>query len=138
MKKKLNCILLVDDDKDCNFYHKKLLAGLDCSELIEVATDGLKALDFLRATAYDNKPAPDIIFLDINMPRMNGWEFLREYEKFPLQLRATILLIMLTTSLNPDDRVKALASPVVNGFKEKYLTEERVMDILKENFRDYV
>jgi CheY-like chemotaxis protein len=134
MKKKLNCILLIDDDKDCNFYHKKLLAALDCAEAIEVATDGLKALDFLHSSARENKPAPDIIFLDINMPRMNGWEFLQEYEKFPLTLRATILLIMLSTSLNPDDRARALASPVVNGFKEKYLTEEIVTDILRENF----
>jgi CheY-like chemotaxis protein len=135
MKTKLNCILLVDDDNDCNFFHKRLLQGMNCTENIQVATNGAEALDFLK-TCSENY-VPDIILLDINMPKVNGWEFLEAYEKLPTQFKAKIVLIMLTTSLNPDDRVKASTFPSVKGFKEKYLDEDMLQDILKEHFADH-
>jgi CheY-like chemotaxis protein len=135
MKSKLNCILLVDDDNDCNFFHKRLLQEMNCTEKIQVATNGAEALEFLKTCSGDY--VPDIILLDINMPKVNGWEFLEAYEKLPIQFKAKIVLIMLTTSLNPDDRVKASTFPSVKGFKEKYLDEGMLQDILKEHFADH-
>jgi CheY-like chemotaxis protein len=137
MKKKLNCILLVDDDNDCNYFHKKILHEMNCTASIKVANDGLQAIDYLKTCNEENNPIPDIIFLDINMPRMNGWDFLEVYEKLPPDFREAIVLIMLTTSLNPDDREKASKSPFIKGFKEKYLDEETVSGILKEYFPDH-
>ncbi len=133
MKKKLNCILLVDDDKDCNFFHQRLLKKMDCAESIEIVTDGKMALEFLKS----KRNPPDIIFLDINMPKMNGWEFLAEYKKLPDEERAKIVVVMLTSSLNPDDRSKAEAFGMVNGFNAKYLDKGSVEKILKEHFFEY-
>lgn len=138
MKNKLNCILLVDDDNDCNFFHKKLLKEMNCVEHIQVANDGVEALSFLKSCIAEHQKVPDIIFLDINMPRMNGWEFLEAYGKLPDTCRAKIVLVMLTTSLNPDDREKASRLKLVNGFKEKYLDEAAVNTILKDYFPDYL
>lgn len=135
MKIKLNCILLVDDDNDCNFFHKKLLQEMNCANSIQVATNGAEALEYLKTCNERN--IPDIILLDINMPKVNGWEFLEAYEKLPDQLKAKIVLIMLTTSLNPDDRAKAAMFACVKGFKEKYLDEDMVSKILKEYFADH-
>lgn len=133
MKKKLNCILLVDDDKACNFFHQRLLKAVDCTEAIEVATDGRMALDFLKS----KKNRPDIIFLDINMPKMDGWEFLAEYELLPDEDKAKTVIAMVTSSLNPDDKAKSETFNSVKGFNSKYLDEETLMKFLQRDFPDY-
>ena len=137
MKKKLKCILLVDDDNDCNFFHKLLINQLECAEQVFFAANGIEALDFLKSCSENKYPKPEIIFLDINMPKMNGWEFLEEYHKLKVSEKAKMVLIMLTTSLNPDDREKALNSLEVNGFLNKYLDKETLGNVLKEKFPEY-
>ncbi len=134
MSKKLHCILLVDDDKACNFFHQRLLKEMDCAENIEVATDGRMALDLLKS----RKCKPDIIFLDINMPKMDGWEFLAEYEQLPADEKATTIIAMVTSSLNPDDKAKSEAFTSVKGFNSKYLNEEVVKSLLERDFADYL
>ena len=68
------CVMLIDDDDDDNFFHSLVLNEMHATEHIEVAENAFKALDYLRETF----PPPDLIFLDINMPKMNGWEFLEQ------------------------------------------------------------
>jgi CheY-like chemotaxis protein len=138
MKTKLNCILLIDDDDDCNYFHKKLLREMGCTESVGIVHDGFEALELLKHCTDENNEIPDIIFLDINMPKMNGWEFLECYERLPPAFKEKIVLIMLTTSLNPDDKEKAKAFPVIKGFKEKYLDKETVNGILKEYFPGHI
>lgn len=68
---------------------------------------------------------------------MNGWEFLEEYHKLKEFEKAKIVLILLTTSLNPDDKEKALSYTEVNGFLNKYLDKETLANVLKEKFPEY-
>ena len=77
LKKKLNCILLIDDDSDDNEYHEIILRKLAITEKIDIAINGVEAIKYLKTK--DRVP-PELIFLDINMPKMNGWEFLEEYK----------------------------------------------------------
>lgn len=136
--KKLNCILLVDDDSDCNYLHKRILMKAQCAEKIEVAYDGEQALNFLKTTVDGKYPCPDLILLDINMPGMNGWEFLEEYEKLDNEVRAKIVLVMLTSSVNPDDEARALKMNIIGGFRRKYLKEETIKEIISTYFPENV
>ena len=137
--KKLNCSLLVDDDEPTNFLNKMILEDLNCAEKVEVAESGQSALSYLEnASENTNHSSPDLIFLDINMPAMNGWEFLEQYSNLDKQHKANVVIVMLTTSLNPDDRAKASKIPDVSGFETKPLTAEKLQYILKKYFPEEV
>lgn len=130
----ISCILLVDDDENDNFFHKRTLEQIQIADKVDIANTGIEALEYLNQTHQAaDETHPNIIFLDINMPIMNGWEFLSEYEKLPEAARANTLVIMLTTSLNPDDRKRAEQNPLVNGFINKPLEEEHIQKIVEEH-----
>lgn len=101
-----------------------------CTRQIHIAQSGQEALDYLR----DTIARPDLIFLDINMPAMDGWEFLEKYRNLPPARKADIVLIMLTTSLNPDDELRTRAIPEVSGFENKPLNQEQLDILLKRYF----
>lgn len=134
MDKKLNLILLVDDDQHDNFFHRKVIEKADISYDLQVVKNGLEALAFLKSASENGFPTPDLIFLDINMPRMNGWEFIEAYEQLEKEQQAKIVIVMLTTSLNPEEQEKAEANPTVNDFRSKPLTEEMFHEIAMKHF----
>ena len=131
---KLNCILLIDDDEPTNFLNRLTLEQSGCTSHISVAQSGQEALDYLRNCGQGNPPRPDLIFLDINMPAMDGWEFLEQYRALPSDRKADIVLIMLTTSLNPDDELRTKAIPEVSGFENKPLSQQRLDMLLSRYF----
>ncbi|WP_348674266.1 response regulator [uncultured Abyssibacter sp.] len=131
---KLKEILLIDDNPADNFLHRDLIEAMDIAETINEAHDGEAAIDYLRAANTDpGRTMPDLILLDVNMPLMNGWEFLDQAGKETL-LEHSIVVMMLTTSLNPDHRASAERSPELDGFLGKPLTRETVVDILATHF----
>lgn len=130
MNKQLNCILLIDDDEPTNYLNKLTLEQMGCTRHIRIAQSGQAALDYLQS----GSPRPDLIFLDINMPAMDGWEFMEEYKKLPKEQKADIVLIMLTTSLNPDDKIKTRGIPEIAGFENKPLKQDRLEKILNKYF----
>lgn len=136
--KKINCILLVDDDESDNFFHSLTINDADICHQIKVVTDGRHALDYIIKSAdptlTHEYPKPDLIFLDINMPRVDGFEFLQEYNKLDEDLKSGIVITMLTTSLNPYDRERAKESQLVMEFKNKPLTEEMLQEIVEKYF----
>src|SRR5213592_4485206 len=103
IKRKLNCIMLIDDNKDDNLFHSRVIKKAGAANSVIVYKNAREALAFLAAKKDHPEQHPDLIFLDINMPGMNGWEFLREYDKLDAQLRSSAIVVMLTTSTNPDD-----------------------------------
>jgi CheY-like chemotaxis protein len=139
MKQKLNCILLIDDDEPTNFMSNMELEEADCTKHIQIADSGKKALSYLSASSpinnKDNEmPYPELIFLDINMPAMNGWEFLYKLKYLKKENEPEIVIIMLTTSINPDDKLKAEKIPLIAGFENKPLTSEIIQNIIKKYF----
>jgi CheY-like chemotaxis protein len=137
MNQKLMCILFIDDDEPTNFLNKLLVEEMDCAKHVQVVTSGMEALEYLTGTGSfsgNGHPRPDLIFLDINMPGMDGWEFLQHYQKLPSNQKANIVMVMLTTSLNPDDEKTANKNIEISGFENKPLQPEVIKKILNQFF----
>jgi CheY-like chemotaxis protein len=141
--KKLNCVLLVDDNDSDNFLHQLVIEQSGIAAKIEVASNGKEAIEFLKenwqnGSQENSSSQPDIIFLDINMPVMDGWEFLEAYQRLEDEQKGNIIIVMLTTSLNPADKIKADKISIINGYYYKPLTIEMVKEIMQNNFPDYL
>lgn len=114
-------IFLVDDDPINNLINKRLLGKVEIAKNIYEFLEGSEALTLLEKTPSDQEV---LIFLDINMPVMNGWEFLDAYlEKF--QERKDKIVI-LSSSIDFQDRQKSMEYEVVLGFLEKPLTMDKI------------
>lgn len=143
VKKKLNCVLLVDDDKGTNFINHMIIKKADIADHVEIVLNGKEALDFITnkgkyEKAGDVFPQPILTLLDINMPVMDGWEFLEAYHALDERQKGKIIIIMLTTSLNPDDKTRADDISEVSDFKSKPLSLETVQEIMQTHFPDYL
>jgi len=129
MTKKLKCIMLIDDNADDNFFHERVIRKNQAAETVITEQSAEAALDYLK-TSKDIRP--DLIFLDINMPGMNGWEFLQEYNQLDKHLQGEVIVVMLTTSEDPDDHMKA--SNMTFDFKTKPLTKEMLEEVINKHF----
>ena len=143
MKQKLNCVLLIDDDEPTNFMSNMVLEEAECASHIQIMQSGKNALDYLLKSDTDNSedvnlPYPELIFLDINMPAMNGWEFLDKYNELQHEKLNKPIIIMLTTSINPDDQLRAGQIPLVAGFENKPLTGDMIESLIKKHFNNYL
>jgi len=123
--------MLVDDDDDDNFFHEKEIVDNNFAETVVVQDSARKALEYVK-TKID--PVTDLIFLDINMPGMTGWEFLDAYQKLNLDLQKKTVIIMLSTSANPKDIEKAGTWGFVSDYVTKPLTKERLESIIDKHF----
>ena len=129
MKKKFKSILLIDDNAADNRYNQIILEEMNIVDKIEVAENGLEALKMLENSDH---PQPELILLDINMPKMNGWEFLEAYKKLDREEKNKKIVMILTTSMNPEDKNKADQSLGVSEFNIKPLTPEMLKNILEK------
>jgi CheY-like chemotaxis protein len=120
--------MLIDDNKLDNFFHERVIRKTNAAKNIISMSSAQEALDYIRDKNTDTQP--DLIFLDINMPGMDGWEFIDQYKKHNLHLQTSIIVVMLTTSENPDDKTRALNDGVLKDFKSKPLTKEMLEELL--------
>jgi CheY-like chemotaxis protein len=135
MKKPLSCVMLVDDNHSDNFFHDREIKKNNPATTVIFKYSGSEALEYLRSTETTENILPDLIFLDINMPGMNGWEFLDEYHLLNKNIISKVIVIMLTTSDNPDDEAKAKNWDIIYDFKTKPLTKEIMEDIVNKYFK---
>jgi CheY-like chemotaxis protein len=135
MNKKIKCIMLVDDNVDDNFFHERIINKSGVCNSIATMQTGKDAIEYLKSKKNSDALHPELIFLDINMPGMNGWEFLEEYQKLDAKFQSRAIVIMLTTSDNPDDKMKAKVMNISSDFKTKPLTPEMLEDIINKYFK---
>ncbi len=131
---KLNCILLVEDDDTTNFYNQFLIENLDLAEHVAVTSNGQEALEYLKLAGNGEATTPDLILLDINMPVMNGFEFIEEYENLPNDWKSKILVVMLTTSLHPNDVARAQEHPSIREYFFKPLLKDKLGALVEKYF----
>ena len=120
--------LLVDDDKIFVFLATKIIQSVDYPSTVEVFQDGLEILDHLKEIADKPDLLPDIIFLDLNMPVIDGWGFLKEYHS--LDVKKNISIYLVSSSISPHDIERAKEIPVVTDFIIKPLMKEKVVEVL--------
>lgn len=115
MSKPLQVVLIVDDSSDDNYFMKRRLKDAGIAEDVVDFVYAADALEFMRRR---DRPKVDLILLDLNMPRMNGFEFATEYRKLaPSVSEAPIY--MVSSSLDPADREQAETHPGIRGFYVK-------------------
>lgn len=132
--KNITSALLIDDDKFTNFYNEKIVTKHNSFKNVVSVTSGKEALDYLTNAFNNNNNIPDVIFLDLNMPAMNGWEFIEEYKKLDINYTSKIDLVILTTSSNPDDFERSQDIDAVNGYINKPLSLDILDDIIEQRF----
>lgn len=126
MERGISCIMLIDDDHPTNVLHRLIIESSRLVKKIIIFDNGADALIYLNGFFNKAHPKPDIIFLDINMPGMTGWEFLDEYKKLPEEKKIDTQLLMLSTSSHPEDLARAEQEDIVKEYLFKPLTEEIV------------
>ncbi|MBQ0767830.1 MAG: response regulator [Bizionia sp.] len=132
--KKFNTILLIDDDDATNEYHEIIINLAKVANNVHAVTSGQDGLDYLTSKGFYNGkensyPQPDLIFLDINMPAMNGFEFMEEYGKIDEDQKGRHIVVMLTSSLNPDDKDRAGQNNYIKDYMDKPLTKAMVIEL---------
>lgn len=127
--------MLVDDNPDDNFYHGRVIKRSNAADMVVAKERAIDALEYLKSINDSGGTHPELIFLDINMPGMNGWEFLQEYNKLDKQLQSKAIVVMLTTSENPDDTMKSRTFNFVFDFKTKPLSQEMLEEVIAKFFK---
>ncbi len=121
-------IMVVDDNHIDRYIAEKTIRKYHFSDEVLPIPSAVEALKYLSATE-NHSSLPEVILLDINMPEMNGFEFLDKYAELPELIRANTTVFMLSTSLNEDDMQTAERNPYVKKFLNKPLNEETLNTI---------
>lgn len=127
----LKHILLVDDDDVTNFIHEDSLNEIGAAEAISMAENGKRAYEVLN----ESENLPELILLDINMPEMNGIQFLDNFEKTVPQHYRPKIVIMLTTQLtNEDVQHLQTLKHLIAGYMDKPVNNKTFLSLLKKYF----
>ncbi|UII32421.1 response regulator [Fulvivirga ulvae] len=136
MMAKVNSIVIIDDDDVSNFIYKRVIETTKAADKITTFIRAREALEYLEETAQSSPDEfPDIIFLDINMPVMNGWQFLEKYQtSFRSNLTKRPILCMLSSSVYQEDITKAYTYADVKEYISKPLTSQIMSNLIQKHF----
>jgi CheY-like chemotaxis protein len=123
-------IAIIDDDAIFQFIGKRFIESFESVDKTLIFSDGKDAIDFLYLNVNDTDKLPDIIFLDINMPVMNGWLFLNRYIKLKSEIEKKIMIYIVSSSNNPDDVIQAKSILEVTDYLIKPINRDKYASIL--------
>jgi CheY-like chemotaxis protein len=130
---KYHTIMLIDDNELDNFINQKIIESTFFADNIYVNTSGISALEFLKniltTKNLTENLIPNVIFIDINMPLMDGFQFIEEYLKLAKTIKNKPKLVILTSSLNAEDKNKASMLGGEIMFINKPLNDESLSSI---------
>ncbi len=123
-------ILLVDDDRIYQFAARKTIEATGFAESISVYSNGQDAINYLKVNCENQTSLPDVIFLDVNMPVMNGWEFLDAYKNLKSNLKKAVVIYVVSSSVDEIDVSKSRQYDTVKGYIVKPVLREKFRQIL--------
>lgn len=132
MENKTPIIALVDDDKVFQITASRTIKAAQLTDKILQFENAEDALHFLKDHARDSETLPDYIFLDINMPYIDGWMFLDDYSQFKTNLSKPILIYMVSSSIDPRDISRAKSNENVREYIIKPVTREKFIELLSK------
>ena len=125
---KYSTVMLIDDSEIDNFINHKMIEGCNFAERTYIHTSSKSALEFLKNLERTGKVPkeliPEIIFLDINMPIMDGFQFIEEFDKLAKEFKSKSKIVMLTTSVNPSDIERSQKNKYIIKYINKPLTQD--------------
>lgn len=121
---KFRNVLLVDDNEIDNFINERIILSSKFSENVVVKNSADSALNYLREISGKDEKLPQFIFLDLNMPVKDGFGFLEDFEKLDEKIKSTAKVIVLSSSISPDDINKASTNPFVFKYINKPLSDK--------------
>ena len=126
MVKKLPIIGIIDDDTIYHFILTSIINKYKLAESILSFLDGEKAIQYLTENKMNNEKIPDVLFLDVNMPIMDGWMFIEEYARIKTDITKKTLVFMLSSSANPIDIERAEKISEISNYIIKPINLEEV------------
>lgn len=123
---------LIDDDSIYIMIAKRFLTKDGRTKKLRDFQDGEVALQQLQSLSADRDELPDAILLDINMPFMDGWQFLDEFKKIQGNLAKNVKIFMVSSSVDERDIVKANSFPEVRGYLSKPLTQDHIQKLYND------
>lgn len=123
-------LILIDDDEIIIYLTKRLVAQTNLIGLDNVFRNGKEAIEYLTENAENIDLLPEIIFLDLYMPIMDGWQFLDEYIKIKPKINKEITIYIITSSVSPDDIIRAKSFNEVYDYITKPITKEHFIEII--------
>ncbi|MBS1601093.1 MAG: response regulator [Bacteroidetes bacterium] len=128
--KQLDIACIIDDDELFTYVLSKQMQVVNFSKTVLVFHNGLEALNYLRPIVESPEALPAVILLDLNMPVLDGWQFLDEFMR--LRPVRTVTVFIVSSSIDAADHERALAYKDVKNFYIKPITEENLIEILNE------
>jgi CheY-like chemotaxis protein len=123
-------VWLIDDDEVFVFLTKKLIAQTEQAVILETYINGQEAIDRLREISADESALPDLVLLDLNMPVMDGWEFLNAFQEVKFSAPDKIHLYIVTSSISPYEVERAKQIPAVREFIVKPMVKQKFVELI--------
>lgn len=123
-------VCLIDDDRIYQFTAKRILQLVNPQQKVLIFSNGKEAIDFFSQHASTAERLPDVVFLDINMPVMNGWEFLEAYSNIKARLDKKVCIYMVSSSVDEKDKIRSQGFDSVKDFIVKPIDKEMMLEIL--------
>ncbi|WP_396635032.1 response regulator [Maribacter sp. R86514] len=135
MKTKPN-ILLIDDDELYLYLMEKTIKQLSNELVVSTFTDGEQAVEYIERCTEDNVELPEVIFLDINMPFLDGWGFLNEFKKLKPKIINSINIYMVSSSMREIDVKRASNFEELTGYVIKPVTKVELAEIFEKIYHE--